>query len=85
MESMMNALDSPRNHGNREREGPTMRMLELELENNRQVGKITELKEKFLHIRVIILRLLKSMELTSDIKSEAKDILRVLFDLFEYS
>jgi|JI10StandDraft_1071094.scaffolds.fasta_scaffold59857_3 hypothetical protein len=35
-----------------------------------------------LHVRVIILKLLKSLELQGDIKPEAKDILRVLFDLF---
>lgn len=62
-----------------------MRMLELELENNRQVGKVTELKEKFLHTRFIILKLLKSLELSNELKAETRDILRVIFDLFEYS
>lgn len=42
MDSIFNALDSPRE--NRGREGPTMRLLELELEKSKQVNKISELK-----------------------------------------
>jgi hypothetical protein len=37
------------------------------------------------HIRVIILKLLKSLEIQQGVKPESEDILRVLFDLFEYS
>lgn len=87
MDSVMNALDFSRENicESKSNQGVTMRMLELELEKNKQVGKISELKEKLLHIRVIILKLLKSFEMQSELKPESRDILRVLFDLFEYS
>jgi hypothetical protein len=43
------------------------------------------LKEKMMHIRAIILKLLKSLELDASIKPESQNILRVLMELFEYS
>jgi hypothetical protein len=65
MESIFNALESPRNSPTN---NLTMKLLQLEIEKNRQVEKISEIKEKVLHIRVIILRLLKSLEIQQGIK-----------------
>ena len=62
-----------------------MRLMELELDQNKKVDKISELKEKLMHIRIIILNLLKSMELHPPIKQETEGILSVISDIFEYS
>lgn len=48
------------------------------------VEKVSELKEKQLHLRSVILSLLKALELRS-LKKEAEAILALLCDIFEYS
>jgi hypothetical protein len=84
MDSIFDALETPRN-SSQDTQGATMRLLQMELENRKLVGKIEEVKEKLLHVRVIILNLLKSLEIQAGSKPATEGILRVLFDLFEYS
>ena len=40
-----------------------MRLIEMEIEKNKLCDKIAELKDKHLHMRSVILQLLKSLEL----------------------
>lgn len=41
----------------------SIKLLELEIEKNKQICRISELKDKLMHIRMIVLNLLKSLEL----------------------
>lgn len=40
-----------------------MKLIEMEIQKSKLSDKISELKEKYLHMRSVILQLLKSMEL----------------------
>jgi hypothetical protein len=47
----------------REPQGLTIKLLEMELEKNKQVEKIGELKNKLFHIRSIVMNFIKSLDL----------------------
>lgn len=56
--SIFGCMDSPKES---KEKTTNMKLLEMELEKNKQIEKISELKEKTMHIRVIVLNLLKSL------------------------
>lgn len=59
----------------REPQGLTIKLLEMELEKNKQVEKIGELKNKLFHIRSIVMNFIKALELrypSSDVEPSSR-------------
>lgn len=48
-----------------------MKVIEMEIEKGKLIEKISELKDRQLHIRNVILNLLKSLEIKSPLKSDS--------------
>ncbi len=64
----------------------------MEIEKSKLIEKISDLKKVNMHIREILLKLLKTIEFRyffllffSNFKQETIQILEIIFDVFEYS
>jgi hypothetical protein len=58
--------------------------MHFELERSKLVEKIAEVKERELHLRCVVLQLLRSIGLKS-VGKDTQAIVTLLCDLFEYS